>query len=461
MKSMDYASAIDYLLSFADFERSGRFQERPDVAPVVALLGRLGDPHLGRVTVHVAGSKGKGSVSAMVESILRTAGLKTGLFTSPHLHEYTERIRINGEPASQADFARLVAELRPAVEGEEENLVDRRFITFDLFTAMTFMAFRDASVDAQVIEVGLGGRLDSTNVFASKDVAVITPLSFEHTAILGDRIEQIAAEKAAIITPGCAVVMAPQRYSEAAEVVRQFAERTGAGLVDVAEEYRWSVSGRDLGGQVVRVEPTGAGNLKVAPTFRLPLLGDFQAENAATAIAVIDALAPRLKDLGYVMSEEASVLGLENVSWPGRMEVVRERPTVIADGAHNAESGRRLREALAEFAGGSGVTFIVGCGSDKDIAGLARELAPMARRVIATRSQHPRSMAPASICEAFAREKVPCEDVDSVAIAIENAIAATEQGGLICLAGSLFVAAEARDYFHKQTIEPAGGVHGG
>ena len=152
----------------------------------------------------------------MVESMLRAAGLRTGLFTSPHLHDYTERIRIDGEPVSQDDFARLVEEMRPAVEAEREAIGERSFVTFDLLTALGFMAFREAGVDAQVIEVGLGGRVDSTNVFATKEVAVITPLSFEHTAILGDKIEQIAAEKAAIITPGCIAVMAPQRYPEAA-----------------------------------------------------------------------------------------------------------------------------------------------------------------------------------------------------------------------------------------------------
>ncbi|MEO8458622.1 MAG: Mur ligase family protein, partial [Chloroflexota bacterium] len=219
---MDYDAAIAYLLSFADFERTGRFQERPDVAPMLALLHRLGDPHLGRRTVHVAGSKGKGSVSAMIESILRAAGQRTGLYTSPHLHDYTERVRIDGAPISREDFARIVTEMRPAVETEQASGNDK-IVTFDLLTALAFMAFRECGVDTQVIEVGLGGRVDQTNVFESKEVAVITPLSYEHTAVLGDRIEQIAAEKAAIITPGCTAVLAPQPYPQAAAVVRDFA----------------------------------------------------------------------------------------------------------------------------------------------------------------------------------------------------------------------------------------------
>jgi len=443
-----YNEAIEWLLTFADFERSGRFQERPDVAPVVALLHCLGDPHLGRRTVHLAGSKGKGSVSAMVESIARAAALNTGLFTSPHLHDYTERIGVNGGAVSRDTFARLADGVRAAADDVLPDLGDRRFVTFDLLTAMGFLAFREEGAGVQVIEVGLGGRVDSTNVFKSKDVAVITPLSYEHTTILGDRIEQIAAEKAAIITPGCTAVMAPQAYPEAAAVVRGFATKAGAKLIEVERDYTWTVGERDLRRQAVTIERR-AGRIEA----RLPLLGDFQAENATTAVAAVDALG--------IADDEAIVRGLESVIWPGRMEVLRERPLVIADGAHNADSARRLRETLASHFAVSGVTFIIGSGSDKDVAGLARELAPIAGGVIATRSQHPRAMDPPLICDAFEAEGVPCEDVDTVARAIDMAIDDTDEGGVICLAGSLFVAAEARDYFHKQTIEPAGGVHGG
>jgi len=487
MTDVDYDLAVQYLLSFADFETSGRFQERPDVAPVLSLLRRLGDPHLGRLTVHVAGSKGKGSVSAMIESMLRAPGLRTGMFTSPHLHDYTERIRVGGEPIAPEEFARLVSELQPAIEAERVAIGERRFVTFDLLTAMAFVAFREAGAEAQVIEVGLGGRLDSTNVFAAKDVAVITPLSYEHTAILGDRIEQIAAEKAAIITRDCTAVLAPQRYPEAANVVRDFAAKAGATLVDVTAEYRWSISEQDLHGQAIRIErPRGAIDV------RLPLLGSHQAENAATAVAAVDALVspPREKqggsgghpqapgmeaslpfthrderrrwpDARSERLDEAIVRGLESVDWPGRLEVLRERPLVIADGAHNAESARRLREALEELVPGRRVTFVIGAGADKDISGLAAELAPVAGRLIATRTAHPRAMDARLIVKAFGTVGVRGEDVDSVPEAIELALAATDEGGVICLAGSLFVAAEAREYMCKQTSEPAGGVHGG
>jgi dihydrofolate synthase / folylpolyglutamate synthase len=462
---MDYAAAIAYLLSFADFERTGRFQERPDVAPMLALLHTLGDPHLGRATVHVAGSKGKGSVSAMVESILRASGLRTGLYTSPHLHDFTERVRIDGESISQETFARLVDEMRPAVEAQ--RAAGQNVVTFDLLTALGFIAFSEADVGIQVIEVGLGGRVDQTNVFETKEVAVITPLSFEHTAVLGDKIEQIAAEKAAIITPGCTAVLARQPFPEAARVVREFAAKTGARLVDVAAEYRWSVGGHDLRSQSVRIECQAKsltprkGGLAGVIEARLPLLGAHQAENAATAVAAVEALGPRLESLGYLKGLEslgylkgvaatAMVRGLESVRWPGRLEVLSEGPLVIADGAHNADSGRRLREALVEYFGAGRVLFIVGASSDKDIDGLAEELAPIAERVIATRTAHPRAMEPGRIVEAFRKLGVPGEDVDSITIAIQRALAASGERRVICLAGSLFVAAEGREYFDEK-----------
>jgi dihydrofolate synthase / folylpolyglutamate synthase len=441
---VDYEDAIEYLLSFADFERTGRFQERPDVAPMLALLKRLGDPQLGRTTVHVAGSKGKGSVCSMIESILRESGQATGLYTSPHLHDYTERIAIDGEPVSRETFAALVDEVRVAAKAEREAGNDR-LVTFDLLTAMGFVAFRNAGVDAQVIEVGLGGRVDQTNVFERKDVAVITPLSFEHTAVLGDRIEQIAAEKAAIITPGCVAVLAPQPYAEAAEVVRDFAAKAGALLVDVAAEYRWTIRARDLRGQDVRIE-----SAEGVVEARLPLLGEHQAENAATAVAAARALR---------VDGDAMARGLESVRWPGRVEVLCEEPLVIADGAHNADSARRLRETLRDYFAGRPVTFVFGAGGDKDIGGLLDELAPIAERVIATRAQHPRSLEPALIAQAAEARGVSAESANSVSEAIERALAAKTRGGLICLAGSLFVAAEGREHFHPGPVS-SGGMNG-
>ncbi len=442
---MDYDAAIEYLLTFADFERSGRFQERPDVAPMRALLHELGDPQDAdgySLTFHVAGSKGKGSTAAMIESIIRAAGKTTGLYTSPHLYDFTERIQINGEPIDRDEFAALVSnELKPAVERAELRIGDRAFVTFDLLTALGFLAMR--GVEYRVIEVGLGGRVDSTNVFDDSEVVVITPLSFEHTAILGDTIEQIAAEKAGIIRPSSTVVIAPQEYPAGKSVVElAVASVVWPGLpdelrmVDVEAEYRWEVLSHDMRSQQIVIHGPLA-DIEV----RLPLLGEHQVENAATAVAAVEAMDRRVSTYEH---RSDIVRGLESVSWPGRLEVLRERPLVVADGAHNAESARRLVEALRKYFGAERVTFVVGASGDKDIASFAKALAPVAERVFAARADHPRAMDPARIREAFEALGVMAEDVDSVPVALERAMAATEDGGVICLTGSLFVAAEAR-----------------
>jgi dihydrofolate synthase/folylpolyglutamate synthase len=423
-----YPEAIDFLLSFADFERTGRYQRRPDIVPMQALLRALRDPHLDRRTIHVTGSKGKGSTAAMIESVLRASGLRTGLYTSPHLHDYTERVRVDGEPVSRETFARLTGQLRSTLPGVD--IGDRKFITFDLLTALGFLAFHEADVDVQVMEVGLGGRLDSTNVFERKDVAVITPLSLEHTHVLGDSIEQIAAEKAAIIVSGCTAVLAPQAAESAESVVRARAESVGAQFVEVATEYEVCPTR-----QSTRIKGRSR-DLSV----QLPLLGRHQATNAATAAAAVDAFDPTLTD-------DALVRGLQSVRWPARVEVINQHPIVVADGAHNRDSARALREALVDFLGAQNVRFIVGSSTEKDISGLAEELTPIAHSVLAVRSSHPRTMDPSQISAAFRSLGILSEDVDTVPAAIERAMADAQSDALICLTGSLFVAAEGREYF--------------
>lgn len=437
---MNYEAAIAYLLTFADFERSGRFAERPDLAPMVDLLSRMSDPHLGRPTVHIAGSKGKGSTAAMVESILRAAGHRTGLFTSPHLHSYCERIRIDGQPIAEAEFARLAQALETAVEAVNSRADGRRLITFDLLTAMGFLAFRGHEVDVQVVEVGLGGRLDSTNVFQAPDVqatqvCVITPLSLEHTAILGDTVEAIAAEKAGIIRPGSRIVLAPQGYPEATAVVRAAAQRAGASLLEVDRAYSWQQLKAGLEGQRFTLQRPDGPPLEMT----LPLLGQHQLENATTAIAAASALAMPLPD-------NAIVEGLRTVEWPGRLEVLRKHPVVLADGAHNRDSARRLCQTLAELVPGREVIYIAGTSADKDIGGIAAELAPSASSVIATRSSHPRSLPAEEVAAAFAVAGCSVDMAETVGEAIDRALALASAETVICLVGSLFLVAEGREY---------------
>ncbi|MFQ6020076.1 MAG: bifunctional folylpolyglutamate synthase/dihydrofolate synthase, partial [Dehalococcoidia bacterium] len=447
---MNYQQALDYILSFADFERSGRFADRPDLTPVRSLLQRLGDPQRGRTTVHVAGSKGKGSVAAILESVLRHAGFRTGLFTSPHLHSFCERIRIDGQPVEEGEFVHLAEAVQPAVAAEMAARPQRQFVTFDLLTAMAFLAFRDGGAQVQVVEVGLGGRLDSTNLLDEKDVCIISPISLEHTAVLGDTVERIAVEKAAIVQPGASVVMAPQAYPEAAAAVRRAAAQAGAEVVEVAANYRWERLSHDLEGQEARL--SGPGGVR---DLRLSLLGGFQLENAATALAAVDVLRARALPgpsvgrpvgpgrRGHAIGDDAIARGLAAVRWPGRLEVLSPAPLIVADGAHNRDSARCLRESLDYFSRRR-TFFIVGTLTDKDVAAIAAELAPLADRVIACGFDHPRAMAPEAIAAAFADTGRPAQVRQTLAGAIEEAVALADPDWLICITGAVAVAAVAR-----------------
>jgi len=438
---MDYRQAIDYLSSFTNWERTATqafAAANFDLRRVHSLLARLGNPHIGRKTVHIAGSKGKGSIAAMTAAVLTAAtdgGI--GLYTSPHLHTFCERIAVDGRPIAQADFARLTEALGPATAAENAGGRFGQLTTFELLTALAFLYFREQGAGWQVLEVGMGGRLDATSVVEEKDVAVIGPISLEHTAILGETVEEIAAEKAAIIRPGRPVVMAPQPFLPAAAVIRRQAVEAGAPLVDVATSYSWERLAWDLSGQSLRLDgPRGQRELW------LPLLGAHQMENAATAVAVIDVLA----ECGTKAPESAIATGLREVSWPGRLEVLREGPLVVADGAHNGDSARRLREALRDYFQFRRLILVGGMSGDKALDDMARELAPLASLVIATRSQHPRAADAATVAAAYAASGAATEIAPSVPAALGRALALAQADDLVCVVGSLFVVAEAREH---------------
>jgi dihydrofolate synthase / folylpolyglutamate synthase len=431
---MDYIDSLRYLYGLADFERSGRFSDRPDVEPMKALLEELGNPHLGRPTVHIAGSKGKGSVAAMVASILKAAGVRAGLFTSPHLHRFPERIQIDGEPVSTAEFAEGIAEVAEAIERVNQRLPERALVTFDALTALGFLLFRKHEVEVQVIEVGLGGLLDSTNVFEQKEVCVITNIGLEHREILGDTIGEIARQKAGIIVPGCPVIMAPQRES-AAEVIREIAAEKDASLTEVALvcHLRRDSAGSD--NQTFRLRTPRAGY-----QAKIPLLGKHQLDNAATAVLAIEALA----DAGIKVGEEAVKKGLEDVRWPARIEVLKRRPMIVVDSAHTADSARRLRDTLAEYLRIDQATLVIGVMGDKDLEGLASAVDPVARRVIATRADHPRALDAEAVARVFRELGIETLLEPRLGAAIDMATSLSTASDAIVILGSIALAGEAR-----------------
>ena len=380
----------------------------------------------------------------MIASVLRAAGPSTGLYTSPHLHRFTERIAVDGEPIAPDDFARLFGELTPHIDAEDIDGSYGTVSTFEALTALAFRYFQERNVQWQVLEVGLGGRLDATNVLDEKAVCVITAIGLEHTAVLGDTIAQIAGEKAGIITAGTTVVMAPQREA-AAEVIRQACAERAATLIEVAQVCALSRTGGGGDGQDFSLRTP-----RSTYRLRLPLLGRHQLENAAAAVLALEALAPH----GVEITAAALREGLACVRWPARIEVLRRRPLVVADGAQERDSARRLAQTLREDLGISDIVLVVGCSGDKDVGALADELASLATRVVATRSRHPRALEPRLIADAFAARDVPIAVEEPVGAALDAALMHVEPGSAVVAAGSLFVAAEAREHLLGVAYDP-------
>ena len=443
---MDYDEAIDYLLSLSDMERGYQASANPvmNLETMRSLLARLNDPQRGRPTVHVTGSKGKGSVSAMVAAILRQAGLSTALYTSPHLHSFTERINIGGDPVSPREFAAGLEAIRDAIAAEREG-VHGDVSTFGALTALFFWLVRAQvpHVDWQVVEAGLGGSFDATNVIEPPEVAIITPVSLEHTAILGSTPAEIARDKAGIIKAGTTAVVAPQRDPAVVEVVRERCAAVGAELVDVGAAYEVVPGERHPWGQAFRlIGPKGERQM------RTPMLGFHQLENAATAVAAIEAIRART----FLIPEPAIVDGIARARLPGRLEVMSQGPLIVADGAHNGESAEALVRALREYFEWKRCLVVLGCTRDKDVAAIGAQLREVADLVICAQFRNARSLDPQQIAATLKGTGVAATDEGSVPGAIDLALSQAGEGDLVCITGSLYVVAEAREYLLGESV---------
>jgi len=431
---MDYRAAVAYIESFTNYERTGLVAltgTNYDLGRVEELLRRLGNPHLGAKTVHIAGTKGKGSTAAMVASALHCAGYRTGLFTSPHLHSWRERICLDGVPISEEDWAAATEKVRAVADIMQAEARFGALTTFDLLLALALVYFREKGVQIQVLETGLGGRLDSTNVVKG-DVCVITSISLDHVEVLGDTLDRIAFEKAGIIKPGSIVVSSPQA-PEAAAVIEETCRQKGATLIMVGKDITWHKLAADLDGQSFTVQgKAGSYNL------RIPLLGDFQLENGATAVAALEALSAS----GIPVPSGSMAAGFSTVSWPGRLEILRHEPLLIVDGAHSIDSARKLRLAIEQYFDFARLILIIGTSTGHNMATIVEELVPISDVVIATRSRHPRAADPSALVAEFARHGLVAETTESVASAVEKALAMAGGKDLILATGSLFVVAE-------------------
>ena len=426
--------ALDYIYSFVDYEREPRPRDAVhyDIRRMEELLARLGSPHLEARTVHIAGSKGKGSVAAMMASVFTTSGYTTGLYTSPHLHIFNERIRVDGQLISNPEFVALVDKLRPEVEAVNEKATYGRLTTFELITALGFAYFKLKGVDFQVIEVGLGGRLDATNV-VQPEVCLITSISFDHTEVLGNTLAEIAVEKTGIIKPNSIVVTSPQ-VDEVAKIIEQTCLGCKVELVKVGSDVTWQSLGFDSRRQSLRVK----GRL-ASYELSIPLLGQHQLENTATAVAALEVLAEE----GFHVSGDSITRGLAQVSWPGRLQVLNHHPLVVVDGAHNSDSVRKLTQSLEQYFDFDRALLIIGVSFDKDVAGIISKLVPLFDKVIVTHSIHPRAMPIASVVTELRRYGVEVQVADDISAALRLALTLVGEKDLICVTGSLFVVAEA------------------
>lgn len=434
---MEYKASLGLLLGLVDFERF-RGPRGPrvkfDLSRMDALLESLGNPHLAVPAVHVAGTKGKGSTTAMVASVLTQQGYKTGMFTSPHLHTFRERISVDGEPVSEEVFASLVEEVWPHVCGVGLEGGFGRVTLFETLTAMAFLHFRDLGADFQVLEVGLGGRLDSTNL-VEPEVCAITSISLDHMAILGDSLNLIAKEKAGIVKPRVPVVSASQE-PEAMNEVQLACGREDSPLWEVGKHITWRAGGEGLAGQFFSVEGR-LGEYKLT----MPLLGKHQLENASVALGVLECLMER----GQEISGDAIKRGFENVRWPCRLEMLELDPPLLSDGAHNPDSMVRLREFLEGFFGERRPVLVFGASRDKSLGQMMDALAPLNPVVVVTRSRHPRAASLSELVKGFGMRGLEVHQSLDTWHAVQKARSLVEENGYVVATGSLFLAAEVRE----------------
>ena len=456
-----YQKSLDYLYSYIDYSLTRSFRYSPekfDLNRMKELLHRLGNPHNKYKVIHIAGTKGKGSTAAFIESILRMAGYKTGLYTSPHMNEFVERIQVNREFISKEQLVYLVEKIKHFAEEIE------RITTFELTTALGFLYFAEMNVDVAIVEVGMGGRLDATNLVTPL-VSIITQISYDHTSILGNTLNSIAREKGGIIKEEIPTIIAPQKELALKELVN-IAEERKSKISLVGENYRYSIVDHNLEKQNICLWNANEQELmntyiengrmekKVENAWRplqieISLLGYHQAINAATAYAAIQVC----RNCGIKVSNEDIINGFRNTFWPGRFELISKSPLIIIDSAHNPESALMLRLAIEDYLGDMQVTLLFGASEDKDVYGMLEYLITRIDEIVISESTHPRVMKTENILNIVQKFGIKANCFEEIKDAYKYIYKKASDNHAIVVAGSIFMAAAIRELWDKHNIK--------
>ncbi len=426
MELREYKDSLDYLYGL---ERHGIIFGLVNIRNI---LNSLGNPHEKMRLIHIGGTNGKGSTAAMIQSILSRCGYRVGLYTSPHLISFTERIRIDDREITESEVVRLTERIRGAVG---EGRIPETFTFFDFTTAMALLYFVEAGVDLAILEVGLGGRLDSTNI-VDPLLAIITNISLEHRDYLGDTLEEVAREKAGIIKEGRALVTAATQ-PKVVDLFRRVCLEKKVPFFRVGHDFRW----RRAGFRRFHYH----GRKLNLPNLELKLAGRHQIVNATTALGAVETFGTN----GYRIGDEAIYEGLRGVQWWGRLEVVMESPTVLLDGAHNPDAAKRLREALVEECSYERLLLALGIMSDKDYRRIISILVPLAEMTILCKPRCERALPPQVLLNEVKRIGKRGKVVEDVGEAVQDLLSMASERDLICITGSFYTIGEAKAFLSR------------
>ena len=431
-----YSEALDYIYDLT------KYGIKLGLKNINYLLYLLGEPHKKLKIIHVAGTNGKGSTCSLISSILQSDGYKVGLYTSPHLVDFTERIKINHKSIDRKKVSELLEKIKPSIEKVANTPSYGHPTFFEVITAMAFLYFFEEQVDYLVLEVGLGGRLDATNV-CEPLISVITHIDYDHMDKLGNSLEEIAREKGGIIKPE-GIVISSNQYEEAYNEIKKIADEKNSHIYSVGREIIYKIVKSDIKGVIFDLK----GIYNEYKNLHTPLLGRHQADNSAAAITAIEALKIR----GVNITEKAIRVGLEKVKWTGRLEIIQNNPTLVLDGAHNPSGIKVVRDALKEIFSYHRLILVLAIFADKDYKKMIQILVPNADLIITTKAKNPRATPPQIIAKEAAQyigqdKIVVTEDIPQ---AINCALSNSKEDDLICITGSLYTVGEAKQYFKSK-----------